>query len=103
MISGLIGIGGGIVMVPAMVYFLSMSQHKAQGTSLLAIIPTALVGATSYAAQGYMNMNFVIWIAIGGFFGAFIGSSWAGKISEKRLKIVYAVFLVIVGIKMMIG
>lgn len=87
-------------MVPAMVYFLSMTQHKAQGTSLAVIIPTAAVGALYYGRAGYINLHYVIWLSIGSFAGAYLGSFWAGKLSERSLKIIYAVFMIAVGIKM---
>lgn len=97
------GTGGGIIMVPAMVYFLSMDQHTSQGTSLLAIIPTALIGSVIYAHNGNMNLDYVFWIALGGLIGAHAGSFFALKFSEKTLKTIYAVFLIFVGMKMIVG
>ena len=96
------GIGGGIIMVPAMVYLLSMTQHKAQGTSLAVIIPTAAVGAFYYGASGFINMHYVVWLSVGSFIGAYFGSFWAGKLPEKALKIIYAVFLIAVAVRMFI-
>lgn len=90
-------------MVPAMVYFLSMGQHKAQGTSLLAIIPIALVGSLIYAHNGNINWYYVFWIALGGLIGAHAGSFFALKFSEKTLKAIYAVFLIFVGMRMLVG
>lgn len=87
-------------MVPAMVYFLSMDQHTAQGTSLLAIIPTALIGAGIYSMNGNVNLNYVFWVASGGLAGAYLGSYFACRFSEKTLKLVYAFFIIAVGIKM---
>lgn len=87
-------------MVPAMVYFLGMTQHKSQGTSLLAIIPTAVIGASIYSFNGHMDLNIAVWIAIGGFCGGYFGSFFAGKISEHNLKLMYAALLMIVGVKM---
>ncbi|MCX5748999.1 MAG: sulfite exporter TauE/SafE family protein [Candidatus Saganbacteria bacterium] len=102
LISGLVGVGGGIVMVPAMVILLKMNQHETQGTSLFAIIPTAAVGAATYAVSGYLNVGVALWVAIGSFAGAYFGSSFANKISEKNLKIIYVLFLMVVGIKFLI-
>lgn len=90
-------------MVPAMVYFLSMDQHKSQGTSLLAIIPTALIGSLIYAYNGNINWHYVFWIALGGLIGAHAGSFFALRFSEKTLKIIYAAFLMFVGMKMVMG
>ena len=89
-------------MVPAMVYLLSMTQHKAQGTSLAVIIPTAAVGALYYRGAGFVNMHYVVWLSIGSFIGAYFGSFWAGKLSERSLKIIYAVFLLAVAVRMFI-
>ena len=86
-------------MVPAMVYFLGMSQHESQGTSLVAIIPTAFIGSVSYSLQGHMDLNIALWIAIGGLFGAYLGSFFAGRLSERTLKILYGVLLIGVGIR----
>ncbi len=94
------GLGGGIVLVPAMVYFLGMSQHKAQGTSLAVIIPTALAGAFIYGSSGHIDMNITVWVALGGAAGAYMGSFAAGRLSEKNLKTIYAFFLLFVGVKM---
>jgi uncharacterized membrane protein YfcA len=100
LVSGLVGLGGGIVLVPAMVYLLGMSQHKAQGTSLAVIIPTALAGTFIYGFSGHIDLNITVWVALGGTFGAYIGSFAAGRLSEKNLKTIYAVFLLFIGIKM---
>lgn len=85
-------------MVPAMVLLLKMNQHEAQGTSLFAIIPTAAVGAATYAMSGYLNIGVALWVAIGSFTGAYFGSSLANRLSEKNLKIIYVMFLMAVGI-----
>ena len=87
-------------MVPAMVMILNMGQHEAQGTSLLAIVPTAIVGALIYAAYGNFNTTIAIWLAIGGMAGSYGGSFLAGRIPEKTLKVIYSMFLIIVGVKM---
>ena len=77
-----------------------MSQHKSQGTSLFAIIPKAIFGAFVYSRFGHLNIEVAIWISIGGILGGYLGSLFAGKVSEKNLKILYAAFLMIVGIRM---
>ncbi|MFA5104535.1 MAG: sulfite exporter TauE/SafE family protein [Candidatus Margulisiibacteriota bacterium] len=89
-----------MVLVPALVYLLGMSQHKAQGTSLAVIIPTALAGTFYYGFSGHIDPNVAVWVALGGTAGAYMGSFAAGRISEKNLKTIYAVFLLLVGIKM---
>ena len=100
LVSGLVGLGGGIVLVPAMVFLLGMTQHKSQGTSLAVIVPTAIVGSIVYFIGGHIDLNIVLWVALGGVFGGYIGSFLAGLFSEKTLKIIYGIFLVFVAVKM---
>ncbi len=87
-------------MVPAMVFVFGMNQHDAQGTSLFAIIPTAVAGSIIYSMQQNINVHAALWLAIGGMLGGYAGSMLAGKISQKQLKIVYATFILFVGVKM---
>jgi len=101
MVSGLVGLGGGIILVPALVYFFDMSQHKSQGTSLFIIIPTAFIGAYMYSLQGHMDLNIAVWVAIGGFAGGYFGSFFAGRLSERSLKLMYMALLMVVGVKML--
>ena len=96
------GVGGGIVMVPAMLFVFKMGQHEAQGTSLFAIIPTAAVGAATYALSGYLDISVALWVAVGSFAGAYFGSSFANKMSEKNLKIVYVIFLIVIGMNFLV-
>ncbi len=91
------------MLVPAMVYFLRFGQHVAQGTSLLAIIPTAFVAATVYGVTGHIDLNTGAWIAAAGMVGGFFGSSFANKMDEGTLKLVYAFFMLLIGIKMITG
>lgn len=90
-------------MVPAMIYFLGMSQHRSQGTSLFVIIPTAIVGAWVYSLNGNVPLNSVLWIVIGSMTGAFAGSFFANRISEKALKITYGIFMLAIGAKFLLG
>lgn len=98
--GGLVGIGGGLIMVPALVYFLAKNQHEAHGTSLFVIVFTASVGALSYAGFGHMNLDYAIWVAVGGISGAYLGSALALKLPEKTLRVLFGWLLVVVGIKM---
>lgn len=101
-LSGLLGIGGGLIFVPALVFFLSFDQHQAHGTSLAAIIPAALVGSISYAWHGYMDIPVVLWLIIGSSLGAYLGSSMAIKMPASKLKVVYGIFLILIAIKLII-
>lgn len=102
MLGGMIGIGGGLIIVPALVYFLSFSQHKAQGTSLgLLILPVAILGVLNYYKKGYVDPKVVGLLALGFVAGSFLGSKWALALPQGTLKKVFAVFLLLLSLKML--
>jgi uncharacterized membrane protein YfcA len=102
MLGGMIGIGGGLIIVPALVYFLSFSQHKAQGTSLgLLILPVAILGVINYYKKGYVDPKVVGLLALGFVAGSFLGSKWALALPQGTLKKVFAVFLLLLSLKML--
>ena len=72
--SGLIGIGGGMIMVPGMVFFLGVKQHMANATSLTAILPLALVGAIIYSTYGHFDLHLALTFAAGGVIGGYFGA-----------------------------
>ena len=100
-VSGLLGIGGGLVMVPAMVLILGLSQHLAQGTSLFVIVPTAAAGSVTHFRLG--NIRFVVagWLAIGGMAGAIAGAMLALLVPDQALRILFALFLLYTGGRML--
>ncbi|MBU0686648.1 MAG: sulfite exporter TauE/SafE family protein [Candidatus Margulisbacteria bacterium] len=102
-VSGLLGLGGGVVFVPAIVLLLKRTQHEAHGTSLALIVPTAAMGAVIYGMHGNLDLEIVLWLAIFGMAGAYVGVGLAHKLSAKKLRIAYAVFMLIVGIRMILG
>lgn len=98
-LSGLFGIGGGIIIVPALVFILSFSQHKAQGTSLAALLlPVAILGVMNYWKEKNVEINAATGIAVGLFVGAFIGSRVATDLEPAVMRKVFASFLMIVSI-----
>lgn len=100
-LSGMIGIGGGIIIVPALVYFAHMSQHKAQGTSLAALIlPIGILAAYEYYKAGNMDIKAGLLIAAGFALGGYFGGLWAQQIPDVILRKVFAVVLFLVSIKM---
>lgn len=103
MLSGLLGVGGGIVLVPIMVTYLGITQHIAHGTSLAVIVPTALVGSLVYGFSGNINVMPALNLAIGSIIGASLGARWMKKIPAKQLKQLFGFFLVIVGIRMVLS
>lgn len=98
--SGLLGIGGGLILVPAFYYLLNMNLHVAIGTSLAIIVPTALIGALKHASSGMVDWRiFLITIAFA-VVGGFIGAAISMHLDVVLLRKMFAVFLVLVAIKM---
>ncbi|MFA5104536.1 MAG: sulfite exporter TauE/SafE family protein [Candidatus Margulisiibacteriota bacterium] len=99
LLSGLMGVGGGTITIPALVFLLGISQHSAQGISLAIIIPTAIMGAYGYFMKGYVDVNRVVFISCGAVAGALLGSFSACRISSCNLKQIFGVFVIIIAIK----
>lgn len=97
--AGMFGIGGGIIIVPALVYLLGFSQHTAIGTSLAILLPPVGLGAVlEYYRHGYVNFRAAIIVALGLFIGAWISSNIASRIPEVYLRIAFGVFVVFMGV-----
>jgi uncharacterized membrane protein YfcA len=93
---GLLGIGGGVVLVPAMVYLLHMDQHMAQGTSLFILLPPIGLGALhEYWKQGQVDLHAGILCALGMLFGGYAGSLIALPIPSRHLKGAFGCFLML--------
>jgi uncharacterized protein len=97
--SGMMGIGGGGVMVPLMVVLGNTGQHVAQGTSLLAMIPASISGASTHYKLGNVRLDIAWGLAIGSLAGAYFGAATANQLPDFHLKIVFAVIGVWMGIK----
>lgn len=96
-LSGLFGIGGGLVIVPGLVILFGLDQKTATGTSLLALLmPVGLLAVIDYYRRDKLQVSYGLWIAPGLFVGALIGSRLTVGLSDQALKRVYAGFLVIV-------
>ena len=93
-LGGLIGIGGGMIMIPLMVTFLGMSQHQAHGTSLFAVVFTGLVGAVTYAMHGSVNHFAAAVLAVTAGVMAIIGAQFTQRLSEKALRRTFGLFLI---------
>src|ERR1700741_3093629 len=92
---GLLGIGGGVVLVPAMVYLLRMDQHLAQGTSLFILLPPIGLGALrEYWKAGNVDLRAGILCAVGMILGAYVGSKFAVPMSTQKLKGLFGGFLI---------
>ena len=95
--SGLLGIGGGLVMVPLAVGFMSLSQHHAHATSLAAIVLIAAGGAVVFGSAGEVDARVAALLALGALAGAPVGAALMARTSEARLKIAFGLFMVVVG------
>jgi uncharacterized protein len=100
--SSLLGVGGGLLMVPAMVYLLRVRPHRAHGTSLAVMLPIALAGVYRYARAGSMEWGLVLPLAIGGVLGALIGAAAAAALGQGALKRLLGVLVVVTGCVMMV-
>lgn len=100
--SGMIGLGGGLVIIPALIYLLGMNQYMAQGTSLAIMLPPiGLMAAFNYYKAGALNLKYAMIIAAAFFIGGYFGSKWALTIPEAVLRKIFAVTLIIVAIRML--
>ena len=99
-LSGLFGIGGGVVIVPALLFFAEMRPLAATGTSLGALLlPVGALGAWTYYRTGNLDIRASALIALGLFFGAFFGAQIAQHLTAVQLKRAFAVFLVLVAVR----
>jgi uncharacterized membrane protein YfcA len=103
MLSGLVGVGGGIIIVPALVFFLGFTQHQAQGTSLgLLMLPVGILAVLNYYRQGYVDFKVIAIMSI-----AFVAGGWLGSklslvvLSDEIVKRIFAVILFYAAFKMM--
>jgi len=92
--GGLVGIGGGVIMVPLMVGVLKFSQHKAHGTSLVALIFTGISGAITYASNGAIDITAAVLLALTAVFTAPLGARYAHALAEWKLKKTFGSFLI---------
>jgi uncharacterized protein len=100
--SGLVGIGGGVIIVPALVLLFGFTEHNAQGTTLALLIPPiGILAVWSYYQKGYVDIKTAAIICVGFILGGYIGGRMAVGISEAVLKKVFAIVLIGLGTKML--
>lgn len=92
-VSGLMGIGGGNILVPASTILLALEQHQAQGVSLLVIVPTALSGAWSHYKRGNLNLPVAGWVSAGAVVGGLMGARVAQGIPGSQLRVIFGIVL----------
>lgn len=102
MLGGMVGVGGGIIIVPALIYFLGMNQFSAQGTSLaLIMFPVGILGVLQYYKQGHVDFHMVFILAIGFVVGSFLGSKISLGLPQETVKKCFAVLMLLISIKML--
>lgn len=103
MLSGLVGVGGGIIMVPMLVLLLGFGQHQAQGTSLtVLVVPVTAIAVFNYYKEGYINWKYAAVIAIFFVIGSYFGSKLAIGLDQKMLKKIFSIVLILVAGKMLL-
>ncbi|NCT94437.1 MAG: sulfite exporter TauE/SafE family protein [Chitinophagaceae bacterium] len=101
-LSGLVGIGGGVIMVPAMIFLLGFTQKQAQGTSLgILLLPVGILAVMQYYKQGYLNINYVFIVSIAFVAGGYLGSKLALSMSDEKVKKIFALVILLIALKML--
>lgn len=102
-LSGLVGVGGGLIIVPALVYFLAFSQKEAQGTSLgILLLPVGILAVMQYYHKGYIDLKVVLIVSAGFVIGGWFGSKMAVSLPVATIKKIFAVFMLITAFKMLV-
>jgi hypothetical protein len=101
--AGMCGIGGGVIIVPALLYLVKMKQLEALGTSLAALVPpVGLLGAIEYYRNGHINIQYAALVALGLAIGGYFGAKVIVSMPPDLVRKLYAVFLLIIGARMLI-
>lgn len=99
--SGMIGIGGGVVIVPALIYFLHLSQHEAQGVSIgMLLMPVGFLAAYNYHKSGNFHFNYSLVIGLTFVAGAFLGSKLSLNIDQAIMRKIFGVIMLLLALKM---
>jgi len=101
-LSGFVGVGGGIIIVPSLVFLLGMSQHSAQGTSLFVLcLPVVFLALFNYWKEGQVNWKFGLIIALTFFIGGFVGSKLSLKLSPSLVQIIFGLIMAYVSFRLL--
>ncbi len=103
-VAGMLGIGGAIIMIPALVFLTGLSQHDAQGTSLAVMLPPiGIIAAYNYFKAGHVNIKFALILAATFIIGSYFGSKFALTLPQPVLKKIFAVLLILVAARMLLS
>jgi len=101
LLSGIFGIGGAIIVIPALVFIIGLSQHEAQGTSLAFMLPpVGVLAAWNYYKEGYINWKIALVLSLTFFVGAYLGSRFSLNVSDRTLRRMFGILLMVMAIKM---
>ena len=103
LLSGMFGVGGGIVMVPLLILLAGMDQRRASATSLAAIVPTAIAGSITYFANGQVDLVAAALVAVGGIVGGWIGATLLARLPLEWLRWLFIALLVVVAVRLAIA
>lgn len=104
MLSGFVGVGGGIIIVPALVFLFGMGQHMAQGTSLfILLLPIGFLAVSNYWKAGQINWQYGLVVALMFVVGSYFGSKMALKLSPGLVKLVFGMIMVAISVKLMVS
>lgn len=102
--AGMFGIGGAIIMIPALVFFMGFSQQGAQGTSLAVMLPpVGIIAAYNYYKEGHVNIKFALILAVCFLIGSYFGSKLALNLPQALLKKMFGILLLLVAAKMLLS
>lgn len=100
-IGGLVGIGGGLIIVPLLIFVVKMNQYEAQGTSLATLLlPLSFLAVFTYHRAGYINWKYVLLLSLTFMIGSYFGGEAALKLDQKTLKRIFACIMIIGSVKM---
>jgi uncharacterized membrane protein YfcA len=101
-LGGMVGIGGGVLIVPALVLILGLSQHKAQGISLAMILfPVGIFGVINYYKKGYVDFKYAGLLAVGFLIGSYVGSKFSLSLPQETVKKVFAIVMILLALKLL--
>ncbi|HQW05014.1 MAG: sulfite exporter TauE/SafE family protein [Flavobacteriales bacterium] len=103
-LSGFVGVGGGIIMVPALVLLLGYGQHQAQGTSLaVLVLPVVALAVRNYYKAGVIEPKVVAVIAVAFVVGGYFGSRWSLAVPQEIVKRIFGVLMLVISVKLILG
>lgn len=104
LLAGMFGIGGGLIIVPALIFLVGLGEVEAIGTSLAALIPpVGLLGAAEYYRTGHISIRYAALIAVGLFIGAYFGARVTIALPEQLVRRLFAALLIVMGVRMLVA